>query len=165
MTRDEAMAFLMQNQPLPDDGKSLCAIIGTFNEVRNYFMEYPDPECVSHFLNCFGKGSGYGIYQLIEDVILKYDESIIIPHLNSALFSPHPSVRYWCAQIAQRINSEKLDRGLIYVYEQGDLDVKCASLTALFGKKNLGVIEFARTVFATETDELLRNIAEEIING
>lgn len=164
MDKKDAIAFLKENQPLPDDGEKLENIISIFDDVRKYFLDNPDSECIPLFLNCFGKGSGYGVYQLIEDVIYKYNESDVVPHLKNALQSKYPSVRYWCAQIAERFESEDLIEGLINVYDKGDIDAKCASLTALSGIENEKVIALAKKTLKDETDEVLCEIAEEIVD-
>ena len=165
MDKKDAIAFLKENQPLPDDGEKLEAIISIFDDVRKYFFDNPDPECIPLFLNCFGQGSGYGVYQLIEDVLSKYNESDVVPHLKNALQSKHPSVRYWCSQIAEQFESEDLIEELINVYEKGDIDAKCASLTALSGIEDEKVISLAKKTLEDETDEVLCEIAEDIVNG
>jgi hypothetical protein len=165
MDKKEAIDFLKQNQPLPDDGEELEAIISVFDDVRKYFLDNPDPECIPLFLNCFGQGSGYGVYQLIEDVMAKHDRPEVLTHLKTALYSENTSVRYWCAQIAERFDAEELLNGLINVYEKGDDDAKCASLTALSGIPNNKVVDLAKKALETETDEVLLEIAEDIVNG
>ncbi|MFC1745784.1 HEAT repeat domain-containing protein [Candidatus Riflebacteria bacterium] len=165
MNKKDAITFLKENQPLPDDGEELDAIIEVFGEVQEYFLENPDPECVPLFLNCFGQGNGNGGYQLIEDVMVKHDRDIVIPHLKTALQSESASVRYWCAQIAERYDSEELIDGLFNVYEKGDYDAKCASLTTLTVIKKKKVIDFVKKVIDTEADEDLLEIAEDIVNG
>ncbi|WP_321414144.1 hypothetical protein [uncultured Desulfobacter sp.] len=115
MNKEDAIVFFLKYQPLPNDGEELEAIISVFDDVLKYFLDNPDPECIPLFLNCFGQGSGYGVYQLIEDVISKHNESDVIPHLKNALQSKYSSVRYWCAQIAERFESEDLIDGLINV--------------------------------------------------
>jgi hypothetical protein len=164
MNDKDAIAFLKKYQPLPDDGEELEAIIKDFDEVRLFFLENPNPECIPLFLNCFGNGSGYGIYQLVEDVIFKHDQLAIIHHLNKALYSNYESVRYWCAQIAEQLDSEDLLDGLINVYEKGNDDAKCASLTALSGIHHEKVIELAKKVLKEEKDEVLLEIADDIVN-
>ena len=65
--RDEAIQFLKANQPLPNDDK-LEKDIEKFSEVKQFFVDNPDPECIPLFLNCFGDGGGFGLYQTIDDL-------------------------------------------------------------------------------------------------
>ena len=165
MTKDQALAFLTQYQPLPDDGKELENILEEFNEVRKYFISNPNSICIPLFLNCFGKGSGYGVYQLVEDVIITHNEDEVVFYLKKALLSDSSSIRYWCAQISENYDSEELLEGLLNVYEKGDIDAKCASLTALSGIKSNKVPEIARKALDTETDKDLIEIANDIWEG
>ena len=165
MEKKHAIDFLKQYQPLPDDGAELESIIQTFNEIRMFFLENPEPESIPLFLNCFGNGNGYGTYQLIEDVIILHDKNVVISHLKKALYSSYPSVRYWCAQIAEHFDSDELLDGLINVYQNGDDDAKCAALTALSGIENEKVFELAKNALIEEIDEDLLEIADDIVNG
>lgn len=165
MEKKQAIDFLSQHQPLPDDGEALDVLIEEFNEIRKYFMEFPDPSCIPLFLNCFGNGDGYGVYQLIEYLIIKFDDSIVLPHLKRSLYSNFSSVRYWCSQIAANYDSEDLLEGLINVYEKGDDDSKCAALTALSEIPHQKTYELARKVIDDETDDLLLEIANDIMDN
>ncbi len=160
MIHEEALHFLRVNQPLPTDE---LLDVGSFNEVREYFIENPDPKCVPLFLNCFGEGSGFGLYQRISDLLVQYDESLVIFHLKCALFSHFSGVRYWCAQICEGYESSELVDGLIYVYENGDIDSKCASLTALSTYKDPRVFALAKQAFNQEKDVDVLEIATDIL--
>ncbi len=164
MNRDHALAFLQQNQPLPGDAE-LANIIHELVEVRDYFLANPEPACVPLFLNCFGDGSGYGVYQTIEDVIGKYDGDLVVGHLKKALFSNCPGVRYWCAQISETYDSKDLIEGLINVYRSGNVDAKCAALTALSGYEDSRVNQLARKALSDEGDNCILEIAEDLIGG
>ncbi len=164
MNRDHALTFLKQNQPLPEDAE-LAKKIHEFVEVRNYFLANPDPACVPLFLNCFGEGSGYGVYQTIEDVVGKHDGDLVVESLKEALLSIHPSVRYWCAQISDNYGSKDLIDGLINVYNSGNSDAKCVALTALSNYDDSRVIGLARKALKDERDDDLLEIAEDIISG
>ncbi len=163
MNRDHALAFLQQNQPLPEDAE-LAKKIQEFVEVRDYFLANPDPACVPLFLNCFGEGSGCGVYQTVEDVVGKHDGDLVVESLKEALLSIHPSVRYWCAQISENYTSTDLVDGLINVYNSGNSDAKCAALTALSNYDDSRVIGLARKALKDERDDDLLEIAEDIIS-
>ena len=159
----EAFEFLRQHQPLPNDN-ILESVIEKFNEVRKYFLDNPDPGCVPLFLNCFGEGSGFGLYQTIEDLIRGYDDNFVIVHLRNALFSSHVGVRYWCSQIASCYEYDDLIDGLINVYDEGNIDSKCASLTALSNYDDQQrVIEIAKKAINSEKDDDLLEIARDIL--
>ena len=93
MNTQEALEFLEQNQPMPADSELTEEHIAKYDEIRSFFIESPDLACLPLFLNSFGDGDGFGVYQLIEDVIgqLRFEE--VLPHLLDALSSPFRSVR------------------------------------------------------------------------
>src|SRR5215813_4684883 len=113
MTRDEAISFLKQHQPLPDvsfDQKLHTALHDTFK-----FFKYnsgPDPEALPLLVNVFGEGSAGGIYQVFDDLLAKYDKEDVVQELRKALSSKHRSVRYWNAEMAVRFPDERLTQPL-----------------------------------------------------
>ena len=163
INRHQAIEFLKLNQPLPDDAL-LEKDIAVFKEVEQYFANNPDPACVPLFLNCFGDGSGYGRYQIIEDLILKYDGKLVVSHLKQALFSQYSSVRYWCSQISQNYTNNELIDGLINAFKKGDIDTKCAALTALTNYDDNRVITISKAIVFESNDDDLLEIATDILN-
>ncbi len=69
MNKVEALSFLKAHQPLPDDDLLKEEEIQKYNEVREYFINNPDEDCIPLFLNLFGGKDGLGVYELVEDVI------------------------------------------------------------------------------------------------
>lgn len=100
MDKDTALNFLRQHQPMPPDDKLTKDIIKQYDEVIDYFIESPNPECVPLFLNSFGDGEGNGLYEQVEQVFYTFTKSEVVPHLVKSLKSEHAGVRYWSAQIA-----------------------------------------------------------------
>ena len=93
----------------------------------------------------------------------KYDGDTVVENLKGALFSKYPGVRYWCAQICENYDGEKLIPGLINVYQPGDLDAKCAALTALSNYDDSRVIGLARKALNDERDNDFLEIAKDTI--
>ena len=164
INESDAFDFFRQNKPLPEDS-TLESITDKFNEVVKYFLSNPDPSCVPLFINCFGAGSGFGVYHTIEDLICGYDDSLVITHLKKALFSKYDGVRYWCAQIAANYKNDVLIDGLVNVYNKGDIDSKCAALTALSNHDDTRVSKIAKQALKVESDEDLQEIAKDILSS
>jgi|GEM_PF-2152887 len=156
MDKNQALVFLTTHQPIRAENE-LRKIIRYFHEASYYFQCHPDPACVPVFLNCFGHYSNMGIYTTIENILLEVDRDIVLYHLNEALYSQCPAIRYWCARLAQTFFSPQLIDGLIYVYEQGDLSSQCAALTALSDIRHRKVENFLEQALtrATDTDLLV----------
>jgi hypothetical protein len=72
----------------------------------------------------------YGTYQLVEDVIKKYDKEDVVPYLKTALKSENIYVQYRCCQIAEFFLDERLIPELKYLTLSSIDDVrKVAELT------------------------------------
>ncbi|GAA4459360.1 hypothetical protein GCM10023189_32970 [Nibrella saemangeumensis] len=167
MTKSQAINFLKQHQPLPPDDylSKDVSIIQTFDEVRNYFLGNPDKECIPYFLNCFGGDDGLGVYQLIEDVVLKYQASEVIPFLISALQSSNYFIRYWNTQIASLFPDPILLKPLAKILSEDSFDIKSAAIVAIEqvgSKKAKSILEVYRE---QEQDEELQSLAEEAISS
>ena len=69
MTKDEALYFLKSHQPMPGDENLSSELIGVYEEVRVFFKNNPDNRCIPLFLNSFGGKVGYGVYQMVDEVM------------------------------------------------------------------------------------------------
>jgi hypothetical protein len=131
MTTDEALRFLRSHQPLPPTREIGEDLLKSFNEIRKYFITYPDIRSIPLFLNSFGEGDGHGIYQLVEDVILSHPEDVVVPALLDSMRNPLGSVRYWSAQIAANYKNRELVTPLADILRGGNIDERIAAVTAL----------------------------------
>ncbi|MBV9788479.1 MAG: HEAT repeat domain-containing protein [Chloroflexi bacterium] len=160
MNTEEALQFLRENQPLPPDDQ-LDDRIKTFEEVRQFFEEHIDPRCLELLLNAFGDGSGFGVYQLVEDTIRMYPPDLVVPILQRTLCSPSHSVRYWNAQVAEYFSHESLVEPLARMLEEEDPDLRWAAATALWPYDTPEKQTILREHLQHETDEELRGVILE----
>jgi hypothetical protein len=130
MLKSEAIEFLQRNQPMPPD-EEWSEDSRRLDEVREYFVLNPDPACIPLFLGVFGEGSGFGVYQRIEDVIRRFDASVVVPHLRHSLGAGTRSVRFWNAQIAAVVPDASLIPPLEKLLHEGDPDLRDAAVLAL----------------------------------
>lgn len=131
MTTEEALDFLRRHQPMPDDEMLSEEIINEYDQVRKHFLDISDERCIPLFLNSFGEGDGFGVYQLVEDVFRKYPPSKVVAHLETALADPKRSVRYWAAEIAANFPDEQLVPSLQALLDEDNEDLVAASVIAL----------------------------------
>ncbi len=89
MKYEEAIEFLRANQPLPTDDNISQNQIDTFDEIRKYVTENPDPVFIPLMLNAFGNGSCCGVYQLCDKFFRRFSTDEVVPHLEKALASHH----------------------------------------------------------------------------
>lgn len=163
----EAVDFLKENQPLPDDRvlETNSEILQKYNEVRKYFLENPDPICIPLFINSFGNGSGFGIYQLIEDVLLKYSSEQVIPHLIKGLNSEKYGIRYWSSQIASSFPDKKLIEQLAILLTDKASDIRYAVIVALAEIDDKRVIDLIKNAQKQEEDNEVLELIEEVMNN
>lgn len=165
MTRDEALAFLQEHQPLPPDRHMKKDMIERYDDVRRFLAANPDVTCVRPFLGAFGDGDGLGVYQLAGGVLRSHPRTEVDQALAEALVSPHRSVRYWNAQLAAEFPSSGLVPLLLRLLDEDDRDIKYAALTALEQSSDASVVQELERFASTERDDELRALACEIVDG
>lgn len=168
ITKLEALSFLKKHQPMPNDDEIKENEINEYEEVRKYFINNPDEQCVPLFLNSFGGKDGLGVYQMVENVILMYDSEIVLPHILKALDSTYEGVKYWGIQISSNFPSECLFNPLVNLLKLKDEDIKLATITAiaqlaLHNIKKEEVINILEKEYKRISDEDIKEFAEEVL--
>lgn len=164
MNSAQAIMFLKDNQPFSKDTEEKFEVIKKYNDVRVHFLNHPDPQCIPLFLNSFGEGSGFGVYQLIEDVLMKFSIEQVVPHLISALKSEHIGVRYWCTHIAASFPTLSLIPPLSNLLNDPDPDIRCAAVTALSQIEDDRIIGIFKEVLEKEDDPDVLDLIQEALN-
>jgi len=164
MNADEALQFLAEHSPLPDDDDLSDELIGKYDEVRRFFLDHPDPRSIAPFLNSFGSGSGFGVYQLVEDVIRPFSPEKVLPHLLAALRSPHPGVRYWSLQMAPDFAGDTLIEATMENLKHSDPNVRSAAADALSFIGNESAIKALEAARQAERDDDVRHAMEEALS-
>ena len=163
MTREEALNFLKIHQPMPDDRHLDKNLIDQYDEARKCFLYAPAVECIPLFLNSFGIGNGLGVYQLIDDVLKKYNRDEVVPHLRTSLNSKHEGVRYWSAQIASNFPSAELIKPLKNLLRDNNRDIRYATITALEQIGGDIVKDFLETHLIAESDEEIKELVKDVL--
>ena len=163
MKTTEALSFLRDHQPLPSDQGMPPDLIAAYDEVRKSLLAAKEPECIPLLLGSFGDGSGFGVYQLVEDVLLQFPSEEVVPHLVTKLESNHRGVRYWCAQIAASFPDERLIFPLSRLLKDSDADIRVMAAIALGRIGGQQVRELLRDALRSETDgDVTEAIQEEL---
>ena len=133
MNRNEALSFLRDHQPMPDDDDLTQELIDKYDEVRNFFIATPDKEAISLFLNSYGNGDGWGVYQLVEDVFYKCHFDDVVLEIKKILENPSvaDSVRYWVTQVSAAFSDAKLRKGLEISLNSENEDIRDAAQLSL----------------------------------
>ncbi len=168
MNKVEALSFLKAHQPLPDDDLLKEEEIQKYNEVREYFINNPDEDCIPLFLNSFGGKDGLGVYQLVEDVITMYEGEKVLPYLLESFDSPYEGVKYWGIQIASDFPDECLFDPLVKLFESEDEDIRMAVVTALEqlacnDMKAQEIMNVVKEQCKKEVDEDVKDLMEEVL--
>jgi hypothetical protein len=163
MTRDEAMSFLRQHQPLPDVSFDETLHTALRDTYRFFRASPPDREALSLLLNVFGPGTAGGIYQVFDDLLVKYDKEDVVPELQKALASTHRSVRYWNAQLSASFPDERLTGPLAGLLREGDFDMRYAAITALENIRSPVAMRALAEALQRETDDELRALLQDVL--
>ena len=165
MDVNEAVNFLRENQPHPDDEELVAKpeIIQKYNQVRRFFLENPDPICIPLFLHSFGNGSGFGIYQLVEDVLIIFDQQEVIPYLVDALDNELCGIKYWCSQIASSFPDERLIEPLAKLLETGNPDIRYAAIISLAEINSEDILRIIKNFRLKEEDTEVLELIKEVL--
>lgn len=168
ITKMEAFSFLKEHQPMPSDKELTKEEMRKYDEVRDFFINNPDEQCIPLWLNSFGGKDGFGIYQMVEDVIRMYDKKAVLPHILKAFNSPYEGVKYWCIQISSNFPDESLFNPLISFLRLEDEDIKTATIIALaqLASSNINVSEVIKALkeeIERISDEEIKEFAIEVL--
>jgi hypothetical protein len=136
MTTSEALTFLQQHQPLPNDealAQNLL-VIETYDEVIKHFAAHPDPQCVALFLNSFGGSDGLCVYQMVETALYALDYDFVVQALRQQLDKGDAlplSVLYWNVNLCTPFVDVTLREPLARLIAHADVDVREAAVSAL----------------------------------
>ena len=136
MTTSEALTFLQQHQPLPNDEvlAQNLVIIETYDEVIKHFAAHPDPRCVDLFLNSFGGSDGLCVYQMVENAFYPLNYDFVVQALRQQLNKADAlplSVLYWTVNLCTPFVDVTLREPLAHLIAHADVDVREAAITAL----------------------------------
>jgi hypothetical protein len=160
METSEALEFLARHQPMPDDEHLDQTTMDTYEAVRKHFLEHYDERCVPLFLGSFGEGSGWGVYQLVEDVLREYPRDLVRKALDDCLQSPHSGVRKWCLQIAMEYEDPALLRHFRRMLSSDDVDER---IWSAYNIDLVGTVDdrpLVEEALRSETDADVREILE-----
>ena len=163
MDSDLALKFLKNHQPMPSDEDLSEDLIETYDEIREHFLITPDKRCIELFLNSFGYIDGFGVYQLVENVILQFSKEDVLPHLLKALKSKHAGVKYWNAQISSNYPCLELIMPLKDLLYDENIDVRSSALIGLEACKFPETVVILEKYLQYEKDEYLLKEAKEVI--
>jgi HEAT repeat protein len=161
MTAEEALKFLEAHQTMPDDKELSQELIDQYELIRKYFLKQPDDRCISLFLNSFGEGDGFGVYQRVEDVIRLFPPWKVVPDLIKSLASSRRSVRYWSAEIASIFPDKALVDPLGRLLDEADEDMRAAAAIALGQIKEKSARRLLVERLLKEQDKHVRSIIEK----
>lgn len=130
MNTEEALNFLASHKYMSiDEPKD---VIDKLEEVRKYFVKFPDERCIPHFLEVFGDHMGWGIYQLCDEVFNKYSCDKKLPYLKKYLKSTNKGTRWWAAHWSLSCPNPELTDELISISQSDeDTDAHYFSLAIL----------------------------------
>ncbi|OOM06329.1 HEAT repeat domain-containing protein [Clostridium saccharobutylicum] len=168
MNKEFAVNFLKKYQPMPSDNILSEELINQYDLVRKYFLNNPDEECIPLLLNSFGEYDGMGVYQLLEDVLLKFKHDKVVVHLKQSLKNKYNGVRYWSAQIASSFPDEVLINPLEELLYSPQQDIRLAAISALSSIDDGKVIKIIVNHLNNEKDsdavEFINMVLEDLSN-
>ena len=124
MTSEEAIDFLREHQPMPPEDELSEELITRFDEARHALERDPDPRGLPLLLSSLGEGTGFGVYQLLDDTLRAYDREDVVRALSESLTSSVPSVRSWSMEFALDYPDPRLIRPAVAVLRSDERDAR-----------------------------------------
>jgi hypothetical protein len=164
MTVEQGLAFLQAYQPMPDDSELSEELVREYDEVRGFFLDHPDARCIPLFLMSFGEGDGFGVYQLVEDVLRHFGKNLVVPHLRTGLTHARRSIRYWNAEIAANFPTPELIEPLAQLLTKDDEDLRSSAAIALGQIKDVRAEGLLRDALANERKPYLVSLFQKLLH-
>lgn len=164
-TTEEALRFLRSHQPLPDDAELSPELLATYDEVRRHFLENPDPRSVPLLLNSFGKGSGFGVYQLVVDTLKAHARDNVVTALVDSLRNPHEGVRSWSMEIASDFPDERLIPAILAGLQSGNEDIRYFAAGYLADNNRVADTDAIREALRKESDEEIADLLRSALGS
>ena len=163
MDKETALGFLKLHQPMPNDDHLDHGTISMYDDVRKYFLNNPDKDCLPLLLNSFGEYDGYGVYQLVEDVILKFEHEVVVEYLMESLRSHHNGVKYWCVQICASFPDVRLIPSLKNLLNDPNEDIRISVITALSMISDERAVQILMNHSEIEKTETVKSFLTELL--
>ena len=106
MDTNSALDWLRAHQQLPENSPQ--EVVDQLDVVRKHLAKHPDPRCIPLMLGVFADHMGWGIFQLCDDVLVRYSQKELTPHLRDSLRSRNKGTRWWAAHWAMQFPSPEL---------------------------------------------------------
>lgn len=164
MTKEDALQFLRQHQPMPPDSELSQELIKKYDEVCRFFMKHHYSECIPLLLNSFGEGSGFGRYERVGQVIRNFSADQVVPHLIEALSSGNRYVRDWCAQLSIDFPVPELLAPLKLLLRE-DSDIRFNAVTALEQYHSQEAKAILREHLPREHEHEIRELIQTVLDS
>jgi len=160
---EQALEFLKAHQPMPPETEVPEEDIRRYESVRRHFELNPVVECIPLFLHSFQRDAGLGVYQMVEDVLLKFPPDVVIPYLIEALYSANTGSRFWAAQFASSFPDKRLVAPLCARLRDDDAGVRLFAADALDAIGDPSTVATLEMAMSTEKDEQVRDLLSKVL--
>jgi len=90
----QALTFLEHHQPMPSDQEVTRTLCDTFVECMQFLKKNPEPRSVILLINSVSEYTSLGMYEMISDVLLKQERTVVLFALRKALSQGSDAVKY-----------------------------------------------------------------------
>ena len=101
----QALTFLEHHQPMPNDQEVTQNLCDSFVECMQFLKENPESKSVVLLINSVSEYTGLGMYEMISDVLIKQERSVVLFALKKALNQGNDAVKYRCCWWAIDLNA------------------------------------------------------------
>ncbi|MCM3789127.1 HEAT repeat domain-containing protein [Domibacillus indicus] len=165
MNKDQALLGLKKYSPMPDEEGMTEEMLDEYADAINYFIEHPDPICITPIMMTFSLSESYGIYDHAVAVLESFSSDQIVPQLIEIIQSENEGKRYWGTQIAKSFPDERLVDSLLSCINDPNEEIRAYSIYALHYIGNKKVLPMLQERLDIEEDEEVLEELKEAISS
>ena len=160
MTTAEALLFLEEHQPLPQQMSPTLTV--RFEAALASLRKNPHTDCIPLLLGCFANWEEIDHQESIQALLQQFPTQQVIPHLAQSLASEDVMVRKWSADTARIFPHEDLLPLLSPLLVNEDTEIRLISAAALECIGGARARAIAQRAMAREQDEQILDILAHV---
>jgi hypothetical protein len=124
---EQALLFLRAHQPMPSDHEITDDEAATFFAILQHFTTKHDARCLPLLIHSVSPGTGMGMYEHIESVLVAHPREQVLPHLQHGLVAGNAGVLYRCCWWAADLSAWELVEQIQPLTTHPDEDIQSAA--------------------------------------
>lgn len=166
MNIEEALAFLAEHQPLPENPE--IALVRQLHWALMAVDVHLDPRAIPLILGALNDFDDLTIFENVQSTLAKFKESVIRPYLLHALKSDNYILSLWAADTIRYFPNNSYLSHLEHLYNkhlEGSAEIRMVVAAVMEVINTAEAATYAIKLITDEDDPEIREILEAVIAG